>query len=57
MIKWVNAQKGQGFILPDDGSKNVFAHVCAMEHVGLSGLNEGQKIRFDEVSVAVRKRA
>jgi len=47
-VKWFNAQKGYGFILPDDGSKDVFVHISAVERAGLGGLNEGQKVSFDE---------
>jgi cold shock protein len=46
-VKWFNAQKGYGFIQPDDGSKDVFVHISAVERSGLGGLNEGQKISFD----------
>ena len=46
-VKWFNAQKGYGFIQPDDGSKDVFVHITAVERAGLSGLNEGQKVSFD----------
>jgi cold shock protein len=46
-VKWFNAQKGYGFIQPDDGSKDIFVHVSAVERAGLTGLNEGQKISFD----------
>ena len=46
-VKWFNSQKGYGFIQPDDGSKDVFVHVTALEHAGLSGLNDGQKVSFD----------
>ena len=46
-IKWFNAQKGFGFIQPDDGSKDVFVHISAVERAALSGLNEGQKVSFD----------
>jgi CspA family cold shock protein len=46
-VKWFNAQKGYGFIQPDDGSKDVFVHITAVERAGLSGLDEGQKISFD----------
>jgi CspA family cold shock protein len=42
-----NAQKGYGFIQPDDGSQDVFVHITAVERAGLSGLNEGQKVSFD----------
>ena len=46
-VKWFNAQKGFGFIQPDDGSKDVFVHISAVERAGLSSLNEGQKVSFD----------
>lgn len=46
-VKWFNAQKGYGFIQPDDGSKDVFVHVSAVERAGMSSLNEGQKLSFD----------
>jgi cold shock protein len=46
-VKWFNAQKGYGFIQPDDGSKDVFVHVTAIERAGMSGLNEGQKISYE----------
>jgi cold shock protein len=46
-VKWFNPQKGFGFIQPDDGSKDVFVHVSAVERSGLTGLNEGQKVSFD----------
>ena len=46
-VKWFNAQKGYGFIQPDDGSKDVFVHVSAVERSGLGGLNDGQKLSFD----------
>jgi len=46
-VKWFNGQKGYGFIQPDDGSKDVFVHISAVERAGLTGLNEGQKVSFD----------
>jgi len=46
-VKWFNAQKGYGFIQPDDGSKDVFVHISAVEVSGLGNLREGQKISFD----------
>ena len=46
-IKWFNAQKGYGFIRPDDGSNDVFVHISAVEQAGLRGLNEGQKVNYD----------
>jgi cold shock protein len=45
-VKWFNATKGYGFIQPDDGSKDVFVHVSAVERAGLRSLMEGQKITF-----------
>jgi cold shock protein len=49
-VKWFNTQKGYGFIQPDDGSKDVFVHISAVEKAGLSGLNEGQVVEYEEVS-------
>ena len=49
-VKWFNATKGFGFIQPDDGSKDAFVHISAVERAGLNGLNEGQKVQFDLVS-------
>jgi CspA family cold shock protein len=46
-VKWFNSQKGFGFIQPDDGGKDVFVHVSAVERAGMRDLQEGQKIRFD----------
>ena len=46
-VKWFNAQKGFGFIQPDDGSKDVFVHITAVERAGLGNLQEGQKLSFD----------
>ena len=46
-VKWFNAQKGFGFIQPDDGSKDVFVHISAVERAGMGHLNEGQKLSFD----------
>ena len=46
-VKWFNAQKGYGFIQPDDGSKDVFVHISAVERAGIGTLNEGQKVTFD----------
>ena len=45
-VKWFNATKGYGFIQPDDGSKDVFVHVSAVERAGMRSLMEGQKITF-----------
>jgi cold shock protein len=46
-VKWFNATKGFGFIQPDDGGKDVFVHISAVERAGLSSLNEGQKVEFE----------
>jgi CspA family cold shock protein len=46
-VKWFNPQKGFGFIQPDDGSKDVFVHISAVERSGLGDLQEGQKIKFE----------
>ena len=45
-VKWFNGQKGYGFIQPDDGGKDVFVHISAVERAGLQTLNEGQKLSF-----------
>ena len=46
-VKWFNPTKGYGFIEPEDGSKDVFVHISAIERAGLSGLNEGQKVSYE----------
>ena len=46
-VKFYNAQKGYGFIQPDDGGKDVFVHASALERAGMPGLVEGQKVSFD----------
>ena len=46
-VKWFNGQKGFGFIAPDDGSKDVFVHISAVERAGMNDLREGQKVEFD----------
>ena len=48
-VKWFNSVKGYGFISPEDGSKDAFVHISAVESAGLSGLQEGQKIEFELV--------
>ena len=45
-VKWFNATKGYGFIQPDDGSKDVFVHISAVERAGLRSLVDGQKVTF-----------
>ncbi len=49
-VKWFNAQKGYGFIQPDEGGADVFVHISAVERAGMSNLNEGQKVNFDVVA-------
>ena len=50
IVKWFNSQKGFGFIQPEDGSKDVFVHISAVERAGMGALNEGQKISYDVVA-------
>jgi cold shock protein len=47
-VKWFNPTKGFGFIQPDSGGADIFVHISAVERAGLSTLNEGQKVSFDE---------
>jgi CspA family cold shock protein len=47
-VKWFNATKGFGFIQPDNGGKDVFVHISAVERAGLSTLNEGAKVSYEE---------
>ncbi len=49
-VKWFNGQKGFGFIQPDDGGKDVFVHISAVERAGMSNLNEGQKVSYEVVA-------
>ena len=46
-VKWFNMQKGYGFIQPEDGSKDVFVHISAVERAGMRSLQEGQKVNFE----------
>ncbi len=46
-VKWFNAQKGYGFIEPEDGGNDVFVHISAVEAAGMHSLGEGQKISFE----------
>ena len=49
-VKWFNSQKGYGFIAPQGGGKDVFVHISAVEGAGLTGLNEGQTVEYEEVA-------
>lgn len=49
-VKWFNAQKGFGFIAPDDGGSDAFVHISAVERAGMSDLREGQKVGFELVA-------
>ncbi|MGF1657844.1 MAG: cold-shock protein [Rubrimonas sp.] len=46
-VKWFNATKGFGFIQPDDGGKDVFVHITAVQRAGMDTLNDGQKVAFE----------
>lgn len=47
-VKWFNAQKGYGFIQPENGGPDVFVHISAVERAGMGSLNEGQRISYEE---------
>ena len=47
-VKWFNGQKGFGFIQPDNGGKDVFVHISAVEKAGFTGLAEGAKVSYEE---------
>jgi CspA family cold shock protein len=49
-VKWFDSQKGFGFIAPDDGGRDAFVHISAVERAGLATLREGQKVGFQLVS-------
>ena len=49
-VKWFNGEKGYGFIQPDDGGKDVFVHISAVEQAGMRSLQEGQKVDFEVVA-------
>jgi CspA family cold shock protein len=49
-VKWFNPTKGYGFIQPQDGSRDVFVHISAVERAGLTTLNEGQTVEYEMVS-------
>jgi CspA family cold shock protein len=46
-VKWFNAEKGYGFITPEDGSKDLFVHFSAIQSDGYKSLNEGQKVEYE----------
>ena len=46
-VKWFNTEKGYGFIQPDQGGKDVFVHISAVERAGMRTLNEGQKVSYE----------
>lgn len=46
-VKWFNATKGYGFIMPQEGGKDVFVHITAVQAAGLKGLNDGQKVTYE----------
>ena len=46
-VKWFNTQKGYGFIQPDEGGKDVFVHISAVQRAGMAGLQEGQKLSYE----------
>lgn len=46
-VKWFNAVKGYGFIEPEDGGRDVFVHISALERAGIPTINEGQKLEFE----------
>ena len=48
-VKWFNKTKGFGFIIPDDGDKDVFVHITAVVESGLTELVEGQKVNFESI--------
>lgn len=48
-VKWFNTTKGYGFIAPDDGGKDIFVHVSAVEQSGMTGLADDQKVEFELV--------
>jgi cold shock protein len=49
-VKWFNTQKGYGFVQPDDGGKDIFVHISAVEQAGLKSLKDGQKLSFELIT-------
>lgn len=49
-VKWFNVNKGFGFIVPDDGGRDAFVHISALERSGVGSLNEGQKVSFELIA-------
>ncbi len=49
-VKWFNTEKGFGFIQPQDGGKDVFVHITALQAAGMNSLNDGQKVSYDVVT-------
>ena len=47
VVKWFDPKKGFGFIQPDDGGRDVFVHISAVQNAGMQGLNEGQKVSYE----------
>mgnify|MGYP001188011371 FL=1 len=56
-VKWFNPQKGYGFIEPEDGGKDVFVHISALEAAGIGNLNEGDAVSFEVVSEKGKEKA
>ena len=56
-VKWFNPQKGYGFIEPEDGGKDVFVHISALEAAGIGNLNEGDSVSYEVVSEKGKEKA